>query len=128
MKLPLKKIKVKRDTRGWFAEIIRPEDIHNPNFGQVSISTALPGETKGNHYHKRKTEWYCVIQGKGLLTLVNNSTKERIQHKMSEENMALIEIPPNYFHAISNIGNKKMYLLIYIDEPFDEANPDTYYE
>lgn len=123
-----KKLDVKKDPRGWLAEIVRPEDVDNKSFGQILVTTAKPGETKGNHYHKRKTEWYCVIRGNGRLTLIDNKNGETKSLSMGEDDMILVAIPPNYFHSIKNTGKKEMYLMVYVSEPFNPSDPDTYYE
>lgn len=128
MKLTIKKLDVKEDERGWLSEIIRPEDIGEGPFGQILVTTAGPGYIKGNHYHKRKTEWYCVLQGKALLMIINNKTKEGKEIVMGEDNMVLVKIPPNHLHLIKNIGIDEIFLLVYVNEPFDPCDPDTYYD
>lgn len=127
MNIDVKKLDIKKDNRGWLAEIVRPDDIETKKFGLVLVTTALPGQTKGGHYHKRKTEWYCVIKGDGLLTLVDNESKEKKEMKIGEENMVLVRIPPKTTHSIKNIGDCELYLIAYVDEAFNESDPDTYY-
>lgn len=128
MNITIKKLNIKKDKRGWLAEIVRPEDVGNAGFGQILVTTASMGEIKGNHYHKRKTEWYCVIQGKAILTVIDNKTKKQKELLMRDDDMALVKIPPYYFHAIKNIGQKKMYLMVYVSEAFDPKDPDTYHD
>ena len=126
MKVSIKPLEVKKDQRGWLSEIIRSEDVGNKKFGQILITAANPDETKGNHYHKRKTEWYCVIKGKGILTVVNRQSKEKVEIEMGEKNMHLVKIPPNHFHKIINNGKTEMLLLVYTDDVFKSSDPDTY--
>lgn len=126
MKLNIKKLDVKRDHRGWLAEIIRPEDVGYEKFGQILISTALPGKTKGLHYHKRKREWYCVIQGKGLLTVKDRKTNEKVELELSDRHMTLVEIPTGYLHSLSNTGDNELILMAYLDESFNPNDPDVY--
>lgn len=123
----VKNLDVKKDNRGWFAEIVRNEDVSHPDkpFGQMYVTTANPNQTKGKHYHTRKTEWFCVIKGKGLLTLVDLETKERQEINMGEDNMVAVQIPPNVWHAIANRDNFEMFLLAYIDESFNPNDTDT---
>lgn len=131
MKVKIKKLDVKRDDRGFVAEIVRVEDLENQSkeFGQIYISTAKSGQIKGKHYHARKTEWFCVIKGKGLLTLIDKKTHKRQEISMGEDNMVAVQIPPNVWHAIENIElDTEMYLLAYIDESFNPDDPDTIYE
>ena len=127
MKLTVKKLTVKKDERGWLAEIVRPGDVGKGSFGQILVTTAGLGQIKGNHFHKRKTEWYCVIQGTGALTIINNETRKKSEVTMGDDNLVLVKIPPHHFHTIKNVGEKEMLLLVYVSEPFDPSDPDTYY-
>ena len=126
MKLKIKKLDKLTDDRGWLAEILSDKDSDGKELGLVLITTAHPGKTKGNHYHKRKTEWYCVISGKGLLRVWNDSEKEEME--LSSVDLALVEIPTGYFHSITNIGEEELHLLAIVSESFNEGDPDTYYE
>lgn len=128
MKLKIKKLEVKKDKRGTVAELIRSEDVGFAKFGQALLSTAKPGQAKGGHYHKRKKEWFCVIKGKGLLSVSNPTTGEEKKVEMGEENMVLVEIPIGCLHTIENAGEEDMYLLAYTNEAFDPSDPDVYYE
>ena len=125
-KLRIKKLDIKKDSRGWLAELIKSADVDNQKFGQIGITVAYPGQTKGGHYHTRKREWYCVLRGSALLTLVNIKTNKKTEVKMGEKNMILIEIPINHFHFIKNVGKKDMYLLFYTNEVFDLKDSDTF--
>ncbi|HJP19466.1 MAG TPA: WxcM-like domain-containing protein [Nitrospinota bacterium] len=125
--LIINKLDVKSDERGWLVEILRKENLQKEKgFGQIFVTVAKPGVTKGNHYHKRKHEWFCVIRGKGKLLLKDITSDESQEVLMGDENMVVVKIPPNVTHAIKNIGDEMLYLLIYIDEPFDQQDPDTF--
>lgn len=124
----IKKLDVKKDERGWFAEILRANEMADPKFGQVYVTTATPGQTKGKHYHNRKFEWFCVVLGKGLLTLVDVKSGERQELEMGEDNMVMIEIPPKVWHAISNKGEDEMFLIAHISESYNPKDPDTIQE
>lgn len=128
MKVDIKKIDVKRDERGWLAEVIKTEDVGNSPFGLIHITTAKAGYTKGGHFHKRKTEWFCVIKGEGELFLKDLKSNEEKNLKLREEDMSLVKIPPFIFHSIKNVGEGDMYLLAYVSEGFDPNDPDTYRE
>lgn len=126
MKLDIKKLDVKKDARGWLAEIIHPEDVGDPNFGQIHITVVNPGKVRGNHYHKKRTEWFSVIKGKGTLFLKNMTNGEEKKIAMGLEDLSVIKIPPMYFHSFENTGQDEMYLLVYGDSKFDSNDPDTY--
>ena len=55
----------KSDERGWLIEVLGgelPEGCRE--FGQLHVSVAYPGKIRGNHYHTRKVEWFCIPAGK----------------------------------------------------------------
>jgi UDP-2-acetamido-2,6-beta-L-arabino-hexul-4-ose reductase len=92
------------------------------------VTTAHPGSVKGNHYHTRKYEWYCVLKGEARLALVDNLSGEREEILLGEQQLITVRIPPRVAHAIENVGSEMMYLLVYTDESYNEEDPDTFYE
>ena len=125
----IKRLEVKKDERGWLVEILRSEALkRGDRFGQFLITTAYPGYIKGNHYHTRKFEWYCVIRGEGRLVLQDNTTGEKEDVFLTGEELSLVMIPPGITHAIENTGKEMLSVLIYIDEPFNESDPDTFFK
>lgn len=124
-KLEVIKLEIKKDDRGWLTEILRGEKITKP-FGQIFLSVAKPNITKGNHYHKRKTEWFCVIKGKANLILKDIDTNETKEIPLNEEEPTLVLIPPKVSHKIINLGETDLYLLAYVDETFNKEDPDTF--
>ncbi|MDP2807329.1 MAG: WxcM-like domain-containing protein [bacterium] len=125
--MKVNKLEIKTDQRGWLAEILRRENLHTGReaFGQFFVTTAHPGITKGHHYHLRKHEWFCVIKGRALLVLEDIDTKQRTEIPMGEDNMVTVELPLKSAHAIKNTGEDMMYLLAYVDEPFNPEDGDT---
>src|SRR3989344_7014954 len=121
----IRKLKVLEDDRGAFFEVIRREHVGG-DFGQIYITTAKPGQVKGNHFHERKEEWFCVIKGEGELVLKDNSTGKQRRIKMGESDKLVVKIPANISHAIRNTGKDTLILLAYITEPYNEDDPDTY--
>ena len=119
----------KTDERGWLIEVLGgdlPEGCKE--FGQLHVSVAYPGKVRGNHYHTRKVEWFCVPAGKGSLLLKDRETGETREVVMGVENMKTIKIEPDTVHAIKNIGEEDMVLIVYSNESFDPEDPDTFYE
>ena len=122
----IKDLTVHTDQRGWLAEIFRPNDVDNNIKGQFLITTAHPGIVKGNHYHARKHEWYCVMKGQMTLALVDTKTRKREEVVLTDKKLQIVKINPNVSHGFKNTGNEMAYLLIYIDETFDKNDPDTF--
>jgi UDP-2-acetamido-2,6-beta-L-arabino-hexul-4-ose reductase len=113
------------DERGWLIQNDYPE-LSN-KIKHFIISTTKPGGIRGNHYHKIKREWFCVVRGEAELMLYNIETKEKYSTKLSGEKPELVEMEPNFVHTLENIGIEELVFFEIIDVPFDEKNPDTYY-
>lgn len=111
------------DPRGSFVETIRLGVG-----GQVSFSTTVPGITRGNHFHTRKIERFCVIKGKALIQLRRIGTDEVLDFFLDGENPSYVDMPIWYTHNIKNIGVEELYTMFWINEFYDESDPDTYFE
>jgi len=126
----IKNLEHKKDQRGSFVEIIRREDLEGSSmeFGQVALTTANKGETKGKHFHKRKTEWFCIIDGIAKFRFVDKETGKEEGLTVDGKNLKLVKVLPNIWHSIENVGNENLSVIIYIDEPFYPEDSDTYSE
>jgi UDP-2-acetamido-2,6-beta-L-arabino-hexul-4-ose reductase len=118
-----KKLEIKEDERGRLIEIFKI-----PKFGQVYYVTAKPGAIRGNHYHSRKQEKFCVIEGEAKVSLRNRGTAEIKEFSVSGENPELINIPSNWIHNIKNTGQNEVKLLAWASETYNSDDPDTYSE
>lgn len=111
------------DPRGSFVEVIRLGVG-----GQVSFSTTVPGITRGNHYHTRKIERFAVIKGKALIQLRRIGTDEVLDFYLDGNEPAYVDMPIWYTHNIKNIGDEVLYTNFWINEPYNAADSDTYFE
>lgn len=111
------------DNRGAFTEIAR---IGIP--GQVSFSTTVPEITRGNHFHTRKIERFAVIKGKALIQLRKIGTTDVHNFYLDGSEPAYVDMPIWYTHNIKNIGEDTLYTIFWINEPYDERDPDTWFE
>ena len=125
MNVKIKNLKKFEDERGLLVEILRDDEI-SEKIKHIYFSISKPSVKRGNHYHKRKVEWFCVAKGKARLILEDNKTKERKELILSIENPKTVEISPNITHIIENIGNDEMYLIVIVNEVFDPKDTDTY--
>lgn len=105
---------------------MRDEEVDKKEFGQILVTTAHPNIIKGDHYHKRKTEWYCVLKGQMKLVLKDTKTEELKEFILSDKKLQTIKISPGISHGFKNIGDEMLYVLVYIDEPFNPKDPDTF--
>ena len=118
-----KKFVKHKDNRGSFVEIAR-----HGIAGQTSFSTTVQGITRGNHYHTRKIERFAVIKGKALIQLRRIGTNVVHDFYLDGDEPAYVDMPIWYTHNIKNIGDDILYTTFWINEPYDDKDPDTYYE
>ncbi len=117
------KLKFHEDDRGGLIEVFKL-----PNDGQIYFSSSHPGITRGNHYHTRKIEQFCVVRGEAVIRLRNRETNAITEYNVSSDSPEAIAIPLNHTHNITNTGNAEMFLLVWISEVFDPDDTDTFYE
>ncbi len=118
-----RKLEIKGDERGNFIEVFK-----FPGAGQVSYSTTKPGIVRGNHYHTRKKEKFCVIEGEALIRLRNKDTNEIKEYRVSGNEPEIVEMTVGWTHNIKNVGDTEMKLLIWVNEAFNPDDPDTFAE
>lgn len=125
MDINLTELDKKVDDRGFVLEVLRSEQVNAP-FGQIFISTVRPGKVKGNHYHKRKHEWYHIVKGKVTVHFIDVATKVQKDVVLDEKYPSLLEIKPGISHAITNEGREEAIILAYISESYNPKDPDTF--
>lgn len=109
-----------RDARGVFVEMLK-----TPDCGQFSFFTALPGVTRGGHYHHSKTEKFLVIKGSARFKFRHMVTDETYELFTSGERPQVVETVPGWTHDITNMGAEEMIVMLWANEIFDRAHPDT---
>ena len=108
------------DERGVFVEMLK-----TPDAGQFSFFTAHPGITRGGHYHHTKTEKFLVIKGCARFGFRHMLTNESHTIVTSGDNPQIVETVPGWTHDITNIGQDEMVVMLWANEIFDRAHPDT---
>jgi len=108
------------DPRGVFVEMLK-----TPDAGQFSYFTAGPGVTRGGHYHHSKTEKFLVMNGKARFRFRHIVTDERYELCTSGDKPQVVETIPGWAHDITNIGEGEMIVMLWANEIFDRARPDT---
>lgn len=116
-------LKMNRDDRGSFTEIIR-----TPDRGQFSVNISKPGVTKGNHWHHTKNEKFVVVQGHGLIQLRKIGSDKIVEFEVSGDRIQVVEMIPGYAHNIINLSETEdLVTFMWANEPFDPAKPDTFF-
>lgn len=126
--LPPEKIafpmKMNVDERGSFTELLKTK-----NCGQISVNITKPGITKGQHWHNSKWEFFIVVSGYGLIQERNLNTGEVMEFEVSGEKIEAVHMLPGWTHNIINLSEtENLVTIMWANEPFDHAHPDTYFE
>lgn len=113
-------LKKHEDDRGIFVEMLK-----TPDCGQVSFFTLSPGLTRGSHYHHSKTEKFLVLSGTGRLRFRHYINQEIFEVVVSGNNPEVVDTIPGWVHDIKNIGDCELIVMLWANEIFDPASPDT---
>jgi UDP-2-acetamido-2,6-beta-L-arabino-hexul-4-ose reductase len=108
------------DKRGVFVEMLK-----TPDAGQFSYFTAQRGVTRGGHYHHTKTEKFLVIKGKARFGFRHILTNELFYIETNGAKPKVVETVPGWSHEITNVGEDEMVVILWANEIFDRARPDT---
>jgi dTDP-4-dehydrorhamnose 3,5-epimerase len=103
---PLKQIP---DERGKVMHMLRLDDAHFEQFGEIYFSVVYPGAIKAWHLHKRMTLNYAVVSGMIKLVLYDSRkdspTKGNLQELfVGESNYVLVKIAPGIYNGFKGIG------------------------
>lgn len=113
-------VPIHADPRGRFVEMLK-----TPDSGQFSYFTAGPGITRGDHYHHSKAEKFLVISGIAHFGFRQIQTGEVHEIVVEGREGRIVETIPGWTHNITNIGEGELVVMLWANEIFDRARPDT---
>ncbi|MBR4910714.1 MAG: NAD-dependent epimerase/dehydratase family protein [Clostridia bacterium] len=117
-------LKMNVDPRGSFTELLKTEKC-----GQFSVNISKPGITKGQHWHNSKWEFFIVVSGHGLIEERKIGTDEVRRFEVSGEEITAVHMLPGFTHNIINLSDTEdLVTLMWANEQFDPARPDTFRE
>lgn len=118
-----RKLEIRSDDRGYLFEQIRARCG-----GQTFFSLTHPGITRGNHYHMKKFERFCVVSGDARIRFRKIGSGEIIEYSVNGRDPAYIDIPIYHTHNIENTGKTPLLTLFWSNEFYNPENPDTIFE
>ncbi len=127
----VKKLKIIPDDRGRLMEILRADDKIFSKFGQVYMTTALPGVVKAWHYHKKQDDNFTCISGKMRLGLYDArkdspTYKEVNDFVISLENPMLVHIPKEVYHGFKCVSDTEAVVINTVTLPYNYKEPDEF--
>ena len=112
------------DARGSFTELLKSDKC-----GQISVNISKPGITKGQHWHHTKWELFIVVSGRALIQQRRIGSDEILNFEVSGDRIEAVHMLPGYTHNIINLSDSEdLVTVMWANEPFDQARPDTYFE
>lgn len=108
------------DPRGRFVEVVK-----TPDAGQMSYFTQVPGVERGGHYHHSKSEKFLVVRGAARFRFRHLLTGERVDVEASAEEPRIVDTIPGWAHDVVNLRDEELVVLVWANEVFDRARPDT---
>ena len=126
----IKKLKVNKDYRGDFREVIRTDGKMIGEIKQVSIGKTKSGIIKAFHWHKYQDDLFYLLKGKIKLVLYdareNSITKGRTQVIIleKEQEPKTVFIPQGIYHGYQVLGDKEAEVLYMMNKTYNSLNPD----
>ena len=111
--------------------MLRRDNDHFIEFGEIYFSIAFPGIVKGWHEHTRQIQNYAVVDGKIKLVLYDNRShsqtfKEINEIFLGEENYSLVTIPTGIITGYKCISKKNSILANCSTLPHDPTEMINY--
>ena len=125
-KIKITNLKVHKDARGLLAKIFDYISIKGKNIQDIYVTITPPGQKRADHYHKKTTEWFCAIKGRGIMRLKAIDANEEFDVKINAEDMALVEVPPKINHQVISAGKEDLVLIAFGNQQYKKDDTDTY--
>ncbi len=120
---PLKRI---QDERGMVMHMLRADDPHFEQFGEIYFSVIYPGAIKAWHLHSRMTINYAVVDGNIKLVLYDqrpdSPTRGALQEIVfGQVNYQLVRVPPGVVNGFTAVGGTRALVANCADIPHDPS-------
>ena len=127
----VKKLAVYPDERGRLMEIMRNDDPVYKKFGQVYMTTTLPGVVKAWHLHKKQWDNICCILGTIKLALYDGRENSKTRGEVNEFYLGnnapkLVVVPPEIYHGWKCVSIEEAIIINNVTEPYNYKTPDEY--
>jgi UDP-2-acetamido-2,6-beta-L-arabino-hexul-4-ose reductase len=115
---------VHSDNRGDLFETVRSHG----GTGMAFMSSTLPGQKRGEHYHLHKVERFFVVKGEAEIELRRLLHDDVVTFRLSGDKPSFVDMPTLWVHNIRNVGDSELITMFWADQLLDMDNPDQYPE
>lgn len=116
--------KVHADNRGDLFETFRAHG----GAGMAFMSTTLPGQKRGEHYHLKKVERFFVVRGEAQIQLRRLLHDEVVTFRLSGSRPSFVDMPTMWVHNLRNVGDTELVTMFWTDQLLGNANLDQFPE
>lgn len=116
-------LEVRADQRGKLFETAK-----GGSASHTFVSTTLPGQRRGDHFHLSLCERFVVIAGEAVIRIRKVLTDEVHEFRVSGDVPVAIDQLPLHTHNIENIGSGELVTFFWSHRMFDPDAPDTYWD
>jgi len=125
----IKHLKIITDDRGRLMEILRCDDGMLEQFGQVYMTTALPGVVKAWHFHRLQDDHFTCVAGKIRLGLYDGRKGSKTFGETNEFYLSLnepkvVHIPRMVYHGFKCVSKEEAMVINTVTQPYNHKNPD----
>jgi len=127
----MKKLMVIPDQRGRLMEMYRADEEMFAGFGQVYLTTTLPGVVKAWHLHKLQTDNVVCVAGMIRLGLYDDRKDSPTfgltnQFFLGVHQPLLVQIPPLIYHGWKCVSLEEALIINTVTKPYNSEQPDEY--
>ncbi len=110
---------VHADNRGDLFETVRAHG----GTGMAFMSTTLPGQKRGEHYHLHKVERFFVVKGEAEIQLRRLLHDDVVTFRLSGDKPSFVDMPTLWVHNIRNVGDTELVTMFWADQLLDPRQP-----
>jgi dTDP-4-dehydrorhamnose 3,5-epimerase len=112
------------DERGKIIHMLRADDAHFQQFGEIYFSVVYPGSVKAWHRHRVMTLNYAVLLGEIKLVLFDEregspTRGEIVEIFTGQSSYRLVTVPPGVWNGFKGIGPEVAYVANCATHPHD---------
>ncbi len=107
-----------KEGRGWAIQkgLQHSNGFNGMDIKHIVIETINVGKSRGEHYHKKKTEWFLALTGKADLFWREITKMEVTREVLDADCPKLMRVDPNTCHKIVNNYSEDFLIAAFLSE------------